>query len=127
LISIVDDDAHVRGAIRDLVQSLGYAALSFSSADDFLRSGRAAETACLISDIQMPGLSGLELRDCLLAQGHKMPVIFVSAFPERYGDKCLKAGAVGFLAKPFRDKSLIECLESVLSTPPSSFPCSSHP
>jgi FixJ family two-component response regulator len=114
LISIVDDDADARGAIQALVQSLGYRARTFPSADDFLRSGRAAETACLITDIQMPGLSGLDLRDRLLAEGHKTPVIFVTAYPERFRERSLGPRASGLLSKPFREESLIDCLNAAL-------------
>jgi FixJ family two-component response regulator len=90
---------------------LSYATVSFESANAFLQSGRAAYTACLISDIQMPGLSGLDLQDRLLAEGHKMPVIFVTAYPERFRDRAIAAGAVGFLSKPFPEGSLIDCLK----------------
>jgi FixJ family two-component response regulator len=117
LISIVDDDADTRGAIQDLVQSFGYTVLTFPSADDFLRSGRAAETACLITDIQMPGLSGLDLHDRLLADGHKTPVIFITAYPERFRERALESGAQGFLSKPFRKEALIDCLNAVLPEP----------
>ena len=81
-ISIIDDDPIVREAIADLVQSLGYEAATFESAEQFLASGAVAETSCLITDLQMPGQSGLELQKQLLAEGHRTPVIFVTAFPE---------------------------------------------
>jgi FixJ family two-component response regulator len=113
-ISIVDDDHSVLAAMANLVQSLGYETISFQSADDFLHSGRVEDTACLITDIQMPGRSGFDLHQQLLAHGHQIPVIYVSAVPE-FREKCLKTGAVGFLIKPFRDGSLIECLKSALA------------
>jgi FixJ family two-component response regulator len=115
MISIVDDDSCVREATGDLVESLGYDVLKFSSAEHFLRSGQIAETACLITDLQMPGLSGLDLQTELLAQGHDTPVIFITAFPEeRYQTRALDAGAIGFLKKPFDDRSLISCIEAAL-------------
>ena len=83
MITIVDDDDFVRESLRDLVESLGYAVSTFESAERFLESGRLAETSCLISDVQLPGLSGLDLHDRLLAEGHCIPVIFVLGFPRR--------------------------------------------
>ena len=81
-ISIIDDDPIVREAIADLVQSLGYEAATFESAEQVLASRAVAETSCLITDLQMPGRSGLDLQKQLLAEGHQTPVIFVTAFPE---------------------------------------------
>jgi FixJ family two-component response regulator len=113
-ISIVDDDQSVLAAMANLVQSLGYETISFQSADDFLHSGRVEDTACLITDIQMPGRSGFDLHQQLLADGYQIPVIYMSALPE-FGEKCLKAGTVGFLTKPFHDESLMECLKFALA------------
>lgn len=110
-ISIVDDDNWARDGIRELVESLGYGARTFESAEQFLESGAAGETACLITDLQMPGLSGLDLQRVLKAQGHRIPVIFITAFPdERRRSGAFGAGAVGFLSKPFDERSLIDCL-----------------
>jgi FixJ family two-component response regulator len=115
VISIVDDDESVREATKGLVRSLGYAAATFASAEDFLQSDRLHDTSCLISDLQMPGLSGVELQDRLTAAGHRMPIIFVTAFPEeRLRLRALAAGACGFLSKPFSDESLIGCLDAAL-------------
>jgi FixJ family two-component response regulator len=117
MISIVDDDASVREATKELVRSLGYAAAAFASAEDFLRSGQLSETACLISDVQMPGLSGIDLQRQLIADGHSMPIIFITAFPdERARARALGAGAIGFLTKPYREESLIECLGQALKS-----------
>ena len=117
LISIVDDDPWSREGIKDLVLSLGYRALAFSSADHFVESGCIADTACLITDLQMPGLSGLELQDHLLALGHRTPVIFVTAYPEqKFRSRAISAGAIGFLEKPLDDKVLIECLARAVNT-----------
>jgi CheY-like chemotaxis protein len=81
-ISIIDDDQFAREATGDLVQSLGYEVLTFESAERFLESGCLAETSCLITDLQMPGLSGLDLQSRLIEEGQRIPVIFVTAFPE---------------------------------------------
>ena len=115
LISIVDDDESVREATKDLIWSLGYAAATFASAEDYLRSDRIADTSCLIADVQMPGMSGVELQDRLIADGHRTPIIFVTAFPEaKIRARVLRAGAYGFLSKPLDGESLIKCLEMAL-------------
>ena len=116
-ISIIDDDPIVREAIADLVQSLGYEAATFESAEQFLASGAVAETSCLITDLQMPGQSGLEPQKQLLAEGHRTPVIFVTAFPEeKFRNRAMTAGAVAFLSKPFRDDTLIDCVKNALNS-----------
>jgi len=116
-ISIIDDDPIVREAIADLVQSLGYEAATFESAEQFLASGAVAETSCLITDLQMPGQSGLELQKQLLAEGHRTPVIFVTAFPEeKFRNRAMTAGAAAFLSKPFRDDTLIDCVKNALNS-----------
>jgi FixJ family two-component response regulator len=116
-ISIVDDDPWAREGVKELVLSLGYRAVAFSSALEFVESGGIAETTCLIADLQMPGLNGLELQDRLLAQGHHTPIIFITAFPEgNVRARALKAGAIGFLEKPFDDEALIECLDRAIRT-----------
>jgi FixJ family two-component response regulator len=116
LISIVDDDEPVREAINALVSSLGYDAVKFSSAEEFLNSDRLNNTSCLITDVRMPGLSGVDLQRRLIAQGYTMPIIFVTAFTdERTRERALTAGAVGFLGKPFNEECLIECLNTALS------------
>src|SRR6516162_11222275 len=111
LISIVDDDALARDGIRELVESLGYRTTTFASAEAFLKSSMVADTACLITDLQMPGLSGLELQDALRSQGYHTPVILITAFPnEKHRTRALDNGAVGFLSKPFDEQTLIERL-----------------
>jgi CheY-like chemotaxis protein len=87
---------------------------TFESAERFLESGRLAETSCLISDVQMPGLSGLDLQSRLLAKGCCIPVIFITAFPEERFIRASSAGAIGFLSKPFDEGALIKCLETAL-------------
>jgi FixJ family two-component response regulator len=117
MISIVDDDASVREATKGLVRSLGYAAATFGSAEEFLKSDHIDDTSCLITDVQMPGLSGVELQSRLAASGRRLPVIFVTAFPEeRIRVRALEAGAYGFLSKPFRDECLIGCLNKALDS-----------
>ncbi len=116
MISIVDDDASVREATKGLVRSLGYKAVTFGSAEEFLGSERLHDTACLITDVQMPGLSGVDLQSRLIEDGHRMPVIFLTAFPEdRIRDRALGAGAFGFLSKPFDEEHLIGCLTRALN------------
>src|SRR5262245_53853262 len=116
LISIVDDDALARDGIRELVESLGYKTTTFESAEDFLKSSMVAETSCLITDLQMPGLNGLELQEALRSQGYHTPVIVVTAFPnEKHRTRALDNGAVGFLSKPFDEASLIKCLTAAIT------------
>jgi FixJ family two-component response regulator len=115
VISIVDDDSSMRDATSALVRSLGFTVATFASAEDFLESSRVDDTACLITDVQMPGLSGVELQSRLIAQGRNMPIIGVTAFPEEsVRSQMLEAGAVGFLSKPFNDECLINCLATAL-------------
>jgi FixJ family two-component response regulator len=117
LISIVDDDTSARSSVDFLVQSLGYLTASFASAEEFLKSDCLRDTACLITDIRMPGMSGLELQDQIALSGHEIPVIFITAFSEvKLRDRALKAGALGFLNKPFREETLIACLEKALGS-----------
>jgi FixJ family two-component response regulator len=115
MISIVDDDKSVREAAKLLVKSLGYATATFESAEAFLASGRLSDTACLITDVQMPGMSGVDLQSHLTANGHCVPMIFVTAYPEpSVRARAMNAGAFGFLSKPFSEDSLIECLDRAM-------------
>jgi FixJ family two-component response regulator len=117
LISIVDDDGVVGRAVESFVTSIGYLACTFTSAKAFLQSSEMAETSCLISDVQMPGLSGIELQDRLGELGLNIPMIFMTAYPdEAVRRRALGKGAVCFLHKPFDAKSLIECVENALNT-----------
>jgi FixJ family two-component response regulator len=117
MISIVDDDESVRETLKGLVRSFGLKASAFASAEEFLESNRLQDTACLITDVQMQGMSGVELQTLLLNQGHDMPIIFMTAFPEeRIRRRALNAGAFGFLGKPFDEKSLIDCLDRALES-----------
>ena len=122
VISIIDDDRIVREAIADLLQSLGYEVTTFESAEDFLESGSLTHTSCVITDLNMPGLDGLELQSRLIAQGHPTPVIFVTAFPEeRFRKRATDAGALGFLSKPFTEDALVHCMETALASTPRVF------
>lgn len=111
MISIVDDDAWARDGVRELVESLGYRASVFASAEEFLESDLIAETTCLVTDLQMRGLSGLDLQQRLLDLGHCVPIIFITAYPDEIRcQHALDAGAVGFLSKPLDEQSFIDCL-----------------
>jgi FixJ family two-component response regulator len=117
VISIVDDDEAVRLALRSLVRSLGYVSNVFSSAEEFLESPDLNETSCLISDVQMPGMNGIELQCRLRTLDYSTPVIFITAFPdERSRARALESGAIGFLEKPFEGRAIIKLIETALRT-----------
>src|SRR5262245_39536826 len=117
LISVVDDDDSFRRALLGLLESLGHTVASFGTAREFLDSGLVAETACLISDVQMPGMTGFELQAKLQAEGRRMPIIFVAASPgPRAREQAIAAGALAFLGKPFSEGTLIATLDQALST-----------
>ncbi len=117
LVAIVDDDHSIRGAVEGLLKAAGVQSQAFASAEDFLKSGQQHHTACLIADIRMPGISGLELQERLNAEHCRIPTIFITA----HGDaqmrmRALRAGAVEFLAKPFDDEALIETVRAALES-----------
>jgi FixJ family two-component response regulator len=115
MISVIDDDASVRGATDNLLSSQGYLVRTFASAEEFLQSPQLHDCACVVADVQMPGMSGVDLLTYMCAQGHNTPFIFITAFPEdSVRDRALKAGAVGFLAKPFAAPDLIKCVEAAI-------------
>jgi len=117
IISIVDDDDTMRCAMKSLVMSLGLRVHTFRSAEEFLQSPHVDDTSCLITDVQMPGLSGVELQSLLLAQARHMPIILVTAFPEeRMRNRAMEAGALGFLSKPFETQMLIKLIEKAIAT-----------
>ena len=117
LIAIIDDDGSVRATTDSLVRSLGYSVHTFASSEEFLKSSRPDDFACVIADVQMPGMSGVQLQDCLRAQGYVVPFIFFTAFPdEKIRAQALAAGAVCYLTKPFDVDSLIQCLQGASST-----------
>src|SRR5258705_13967525 len=115
LVAIVDDDDSVRMALEGLLKSAGFTARAFESAEEFIVSGQQLETACLIADIRMPGMSGLELQEKLNAENCRIPIVFITA----HGDaqmrmQALRAGAVEFLSKPFNDEALLETIRAAL-------------
>jgi FixJ family two-component response regulator len=117
IISIIDDDDSMRCALKSLVSSLGLDAYTFGSAEEFLQSPHLDDTSCLITDLQMPGLNGVELQKLLLAQGRRMPIIFVTAFSEeRMRARAIEAGALGFLSKPFESQTLIKLIGKAIET-----------
>ena len=115
LIAIIDDDASVRATTDSLVRSFGYVVHTFASAEAFLQSGRLDDFACVITDVQMPGMSGVQLQDHLRAQGYRVPFVFFTAFPdEKTRAQALAAGAVCYLTKPFDGNSLVQCFQDAL-------------
>lgn len=115
LISVVDDDESVRESLPDLIKEFGFAAQTFSSAEEFLASDNASRTTCLILDIAMPGMSGLDLQRELKDRRLKIPVIFITAQKDdAVRKRALEQGAVAFLFKPFSDTALLEALNSAV-------------
>jgi FixJ family two-component response regulator len=117
LVAIVDDDDSMRNALDGLLKAVGFPARAFASAEEFLKSGQQHQTSCLIADIRMPGMSGLELQAQLNAERCKIPIIFITA----HGDakmrmQALRAGAVEFLSKPFDEEALLESVRSALES-----------
>jgi FixJ family two-component response regulator len=116
-IAVVDDDAAVREATVNLFRSMGVAARAFTSAEEFLASPGIDWTACLVLDVQMPGMDGLRLQRHLAAAGRRIPIVFVTGYPdESVRTRALQSGAVCFLNKPFSERDLLDGLESVLGT-----------
>jgi FixJ family two-component response regulator len=114
-ISVIDDDASVRAATDNLLSSHGYLVRTFASAEEFLQSPSLHDCTCVVADVQMPGMSGLELLMYMRTHGYLTPVIFITAFPEEsVRASALKAGAICFLAKPFAAPALIDCVETAL-------------
>jgi FixJ family two-component response regulator len=115
-VCVVDDDESVRLSIGALIRSLGYTAHGFDSAEGFLNSAEAAATDCLITDVQMPGLSGIDLQKALNERGRAPPVIFITAFPQdRIRRQAMAAGALSFLSKPCDDDLLVRTIEEAVS------------
>ena len=109
LVAIVDDDQSVQSALKDLMESAGLSARCFGSAEEFLESGERNQTACLIADIRMPGMSGLELQARLKAEGSRIPIIFITAHADvKTKSRAMTAGAIEFLSKPFDDEALLD-------------------
>ena len=117
LVAIIDDEASVRAATDSLVRSLGYNVDTFTSAEEFLRSNRLDNLSCVIADVQMPGMSGVELQAHLRSQGSRVPFIFFTAFPdEKIRAQALAAGAICYLTKPFEGENLVQGLQAALKT-----------
>jgi FixJ family two-component response regulator len=115
VIAIIDDDESVRLATKRLVRSLGFIGHTFTCADEFLQSPLLNDTSCVIADVQMPGMSGVELQSRLIAEGNRTPMILITAFPDdRTRTRALTAGAICFLSKPFDGPTLIQCLDTAL-------------
>jgi FixJ family two-component response regulator len=116
MISIVDDDESVREALESLLKSVGYRAEVFASAQEFLRLGQHQDSRCLILDVRMPGLSGLELQRQLVSSGPSIPIIFITAHgDEAARAQALGAGAVAFLRKPFTEEALLKAVDAALA------------
>ncbi|QND54807.1 response regulator (plasmid) [Phyllobacterium sp. 628] len=114
-IAIVDDDMSVREATENLVRSYGLSVRTFASAESYLAATAGSRIDCLITDIQMDGIDGVELFQTLRQGGVTTPIIFITAFPdERVRKRVMAAGAIGFLGKPFASQALIDCIELAL-------------
>ena len=115
-IAIVDDDQSVRDAVTNLFRSMGFPAVAFASAEEFLNSGSIDQTSCIVLDVQMPGMGGLSLQSHLAATGRQIPIVFVTGYPDvGVRDKAMSLGAVCFLTKPFNEDDLVDGLRSVLT------------
>jgi FixJ family two-component response regulator len=116
MIGIVDDDKGARDALEMLMRSLGHKACTFASAEEFLKSEKVCDASCVITDVQMPGLSGLDLQDRMIADGHCAPIIFITGHPDdNVRARAMNAGAVGFLVKPVQARHLIGCIEKAFA------------
>ena len=117
LVAIVDDDDLMRSALQGLLKSVGLPAQTFASAEEFLKSGQQHQVGCLVADIRMPGISGLELQAKLNADHCRIPTIFITAHgDEKMRMQALRAGAVEFMAKPFDDEALLESVRAALES-----------
>lgn len=115
VISIVDDDQSVRESTMDLLNSIGFIAETFHNANDFLISGRLHNTSCLIADVQMAGMTGIELHRHLVESGVAVPTILITAFPDEADRaRALRAGVICYLIKPFDENALLACIRSAL-------------
>jgi FixJ family two-component response regulator len=118
IISIIDDDESVRSSIEDLMSALGFASRAFVSAEEFLNSPDRDRTACLITDLQMPGASGQELQSHLLAKGRAPPMIFITSFPDKHiRERVMAKGALAFLEKPLDCQMLASLVQKALAAP----------
>ena len=117
IVAIVDDDRSVQSALKDLMESTGLSAWGFGSAEEFLESDQRNQTACLVADIRLPGMSGLELQAKLKAEGSRIPIILITAHGEaKRKVQAMKAGALEFLSKPFDDELLLQKVREALNS-----------
>jgi FixJ family two-component response regulator len=115
LVSVVEDDQFFRESMRRLMRSLGYDVAAFPSAADFLASPRLAETACLIADVHMPAMTGLELCEHLIEAGYAIPTILVTAYPDEFDHaRAMSDGVVCYLRKPVHENQLVSCLRAAI-------------
>ncbi len=115
VVAIVDDDEMVSEATRELVATFGLEARSFSSAEALLKSSTVEQTSCIVADMHMPGMDGLKLQGKLIELGYRIPIIFITAFPDEHIRKrALESGAVCYLTKPFDPKTLLSCIRSAI-------------
>jgi FixJ family two-component response regulator len=122
-VVVVDDDDSVRRSLQRLIRSVGLDVEAFASAEDFLQSDRRAAPGCLLLDLQLPGMSGLELQERLLSEGRAIPVVFITAFgDDRSRELAARAGAVAFLQKPFEEKDLLDAVARTLGAAPADGP-----
>ena len=116
MISIVDDDEPMREAVKGLMKSVGYRVDVAACAEEFLRSPHVCRTSCLIADVQMPGITGLDLHRHLSASGKPIPTILITAYPDdRVRERALAAGVIGYLSKPFDENDLLTCIRLALT------------
>jgi FixJ family two-component response regulator len=117
VVAIVDDDESIRAALQGFMKEAGLPAKSFASAEEFLEAGDLNQTACLVTDIRMPGMSGLELQARLNAERRRIPIVFITAHgDESMRMQALRAGAVEFLAKPFDEEVLLDCVRAAMGS-----------
>ena len=115
LIAVVDDDAAVRRTTARLIEAFGFRAAAFESADEFLASDQMSEASCLVADVEMPGMSGLELQSHLAAAGRGIPIIFITAYDRKeWRQRAMQAGAIAFLTKPFTEELLLQTIRAAL-------------
>jgi FixJ family two-component response regulator len=116
LITIVDDDSSVREALLSLMRAVGFVGEAYPCAEDFLASGRLGRTSCLIADVRMPGMTGLELHRHLVASGHRIPTILITAHHDEGRRRALDAVVVCYLIKPFNENDLLDCIHSAIAS-----------